>query len=313
MRIQADTQEKHIDELQRKIALLKERKTRFQESANIPESTFLPITPIRPPGAGDDWHTPGPARTLQFSDDLLLDEQVDLGDVSMVSMAPATVLSFPPSNPPEEDRIQDETIVADDDTVVLTKKVPVLPASPSPPPMPSFQVSKSPPPTPITPRTKLKINAEVERIVAKIWTLVPDLVKPGHGYGPTNNPPLAKETISYLQSVASLTPVPQSPTSSSTSTSQSSTSPAPPAPEQILTCYLLVSLFSCPSHFSMPLSELKALLAQKAGSDGSGPGGSLIGVLGGPQATNKILYNCVAKRLLAIDRSAGKQIVKFDV
>lgn len=63
----------------------------------------------------------------------------------------------------------------------------------------------------------------------------------------------------------------------------------------------------------MPLGKLKVLIAEKAGSDGPAPSGSLVGVLGGPQGTSRVLYGCVAKRLIKIDRGGGEQVVKFDV
>lgn len=107
----------------------------------------------------------------------------------------------------------------------------------------------------------------------------------------------------YLQSVAALTPVPQSPTYSSTNTSQLTTSPSSPSAQQILIAQLLVSLLSSP-HFAMPLNDLKTILAQKTGAEPN---------LNLPQGTTKVLYVCVAKRLVTIDRGGGKQIVKFDL
>jgi len=54
----------------------------------------------------------------------------------------------------------------------------------------------------------------------------------------------------------------------------------------------------------MPLNEAKSLLITKAG------GGTT--VMTG-QGTSRILYGCVAKRLIKIERGKGEQIVKFDV
>lgn len=111
----------------------------------------------------------------------------------------------------------------------------------------------------------------------------------------------------YLGSIAALTPVPQSPTY--TNSSVTSATPAQPSAQQILTAHLLVSLLSSPG-FSMPLAKVKSLLAEKSGIDGSN---GLVGVLGGPQNTNRVLYGCVAKRLVKIDRGGGEQTVKFDI
>ena len=55
----------------------------------------------------------------------------------------------------------------------------------------------------------------------------------------------------------------------------------------------------------MPLNEAKGLLVAKAGAGGTT-------VIAG-QGTSRILYGCVAKRLIKIERGKGEQIVKFDV
>jgi hypothetical protein len=50
----------------------------------------------------------------------------------------------------------------------------------------------------------------------------------------------------------------------------------------------------------MPLNKLKNALALKArGTDGT-------------QVATRTIYNCVAKRLLKIDRATREQTVKFD-
>ena len=52
----------------------------------------------------------------------------------------------------------------------------------------------------------------------------------------------------------------------------------------------------------MPLHKVKEALAEKAQ-----------GSLGVGRGTTSVLYGCVAKRLLRIDRGGGEQVVKFDV
>lgn len=106
----------------------------------------------------------------------------------------------------------------------------------------------------------------------------------------------------YLQSLSDMSPSPTSPSVSSVSLA-SVGAPATPTSQQILTAHLLISLLSSPPLFSLPLNKIKDLLANKASSGG--------GIR--ETGTTRILYGCVAKRLLKIDRSAGEQVVKFDV
>jgi hypothetical protein len=88
-------------------------------------------------------------------------------------------------------------------------------------------------------------------------------------------------------------------------TSQSSLSAAAkePTTQQILTAHLLLVLLSSPPHFSMQLNKVKEELVSKAG-------GSIAALSVG---TTRILYGCVAKRLVKIERGGGEQVVKFDV
>lgn len=54
----------------------------------------------------------------------------------------------------------------------------------------------------------------------------------------------------------------------------------------------------------MSLNKVKNNLAAKA-KEGSASGAG--------QSTTRVLYGCVAKRLVKIDRGGGEQIVKFDI
>jgi hypothetical protein len=63
-------------------------------------------------------------------------------------------------------------------------------------------------------------------------------------------------------------------------------------------------LLSATPHYALPLNQVKENLALKAKTSG-------ISMTG--QGTTRILYGCVAKRLVKIDRSGREQIVKFDV
>lgn len=97
------------------------------------------------------------------------------------------------------------------------------------------------------------------------------------------------------------TPIPTSP--SVTSESSLSAPAKEPTVQQILTAYLILVLLSSSPHFSMPLNKIKEELVSKAG-------GSAAALNVG---TTRILYGCVAKRLVKIERGGGEQIVKFDV
>lgn len=63
-------------------------------------------------------------------------------------------------------------------------------------------------------------------------------------------------------------------------------------------------LLSATPHYALPLNQVKENLSLKAKTNG-------VGVAG--QGTTRILYGCVAKRLVKIDRTGREQIVKFDI
>jgi hypothetical protein len=63
-------------------------------------------------------------------------------------------------------------------------------------------------------------------------------------------------------------------------------------------------LLSASPHYSMSLNKVKNNLAAKAKEGGASGAG---------QNTTRVLYGCVAKRLVKIDRGGGEQIVKFDI
>jgi len=76
-----------------------------------------------------------------------------------------------------------------------------------------------------------------------------------------------------------------------------------PTLQQILTAALLIGLLTTSVNHSLPLSKVKELLASRTASttNASQP------------YSSRIVYGCVAKRLLKIDRTGSEQIVKFDV
>lgn len=126
---------------------------------------------------------------------------------------------------------------------------------------------------------------------------------------PTNAPhtDLAKFTKNslHLQELCNLPPQLNSPGTLSVSTSSAAQTHSPSL-QQILTAYLLVSLLSAPPQYSMPLNKVKDSLAAKAKSAGIS-----VGTLG--QGTSRVLYGCVAKRLVKVERGGGEQTVKFDI
>ncbi|KAI0633628.1 hypothetical protein C8Q77DRAFT_1217966 [Trametes polyzona] len=88
-------EERQIEELQSQIQYLKERKEELARKKSRPPpkakrepKTPVPATPASPPDAREDtfWNTPGTAaRTLHFTGDSLLDEEMDINDVSAAS------------------------------------------------------------------------------------------------------------------------------------------------------------------------------------------------------------------------------------
>lgn len=151
---------------------------------------------------------------------------------------------------------------------------------------------------------------------AKIWVTLGDTIPPPN----CSTSPSVSESLyvkccsalvrlyllqfrSYLQQLASQTPQLDSPITSSASSVSIETSTAPTA-QQVLTANLLTMLLSSSPNYSLPLSQVKSNLNLKAKTSGMGVAG---------QGTTRVLYGCVAKRLVKIDRSGREQIVKFDI
>ncbi|KAG6854063.1 hypothetical protein C0991_011041 [Blastosporella zonata] len=338
-------EEKRVQSLQARLNALQEReKNAFAAKASAKAKTALPHphsklkAPPSPSSSQEDsfWNTPAAtARTLRFTDNImdaesLLHEQVDLGDISSASftspmptsrsmrvspqddslqISPNTLFPIDDDNETkEEDEEEYEAEAGEDEKTVVMKRP--NPEPQIPPALSDAQELTPETPasdTPGTKSSKVKINSEVERITTKIWTTMGDTIMPGHSFdtsqgGAGSKPPRAKETIAHLQSLSALSPSPSSPSVSSVS-SASAAVPAPPTSQQILTAHMLLALLTSPPQFSLPLNKMKDLLAAKASS-----GGGAVAT-----GTTRILYGCVAKRLVKIDRSGGEQIVKFDV
>ena len=70
---------------------------------------------------------------------------------------------------------------------------------------------------------------------------------------------------------------------------------------------MLLALLAAPPSFSLPLNEVKKALGVPVGT---GPRVSTVGV--GAVAT-RVIYGCVAKRLIKIERGGREQVVRFDL
>lgn len=57
----------------------------------------------------------------------------------------------------------------------------------------------------------------------------------------------------------------------------------------------------------MPLTQAKEIIAAR------GIGGPTMSAIGGGSIATRALYSCIAKKLFIIDRSAGKQIIHFNI
>lgn len=316
--------EKKLDALRKRKDLLvtQVKRTSRTTSTGKKNAPPRPITPVAPSHADEEeesfWATPGRA----FAAENLLHEQVDIGDLSVASMSspsmpsPSTRTRRRSTPQPLVEVSEDSQDVGEsrdqssvlEDAIDQSIQATATPASSSPEHL-AGNVPAAHVPEPETPGTKarLRVNTEVERIVAKIWATMGDVIMPGHPYrttGDGSKPPRAKQTIAHLQSISALVPTPSSPSQSSLLSVD--TAPSQPTPQQILTAHLLVTLLSCPPKFSMPLNKVKESLAAKAST-----GGSAVLVAG--QGTTRVLYGCVAKRLIKIDRGGGEQVIKFDV
>ena len=137
-----------------------------------------PKAPASPTSPQEDkfWGTKGePSRTLRFSENLL-DEEINIGDVSSTSFGTPlaqiprlkmlagaddeTITQFPP-------RDVLEALDDDDDGVVSSDKHPPETAQSPTPPLIAKAVTPPPPPTetPTARQRKVKVNIELDRIV----------------------------------------------------------------------------------------------------------------------------------------------------
>ncbi|KAF8894917.1 hypothetical protein CPB84DRAFT_1963307 [Gymnopilus junonius] len=343
-KVRVQEEERHIKDLQARLAELSKERDNLDKRSNpatsrqpkpehpAPQKNASQESPSSPSSPQEEkfWTTPGePSRVLRFSDNLL-DEEVSLGDISTGSFGSpppsklktvklfgdVTVLDEPIVIQHLEDQPAGNEVVEDAehedekralfgkgsssptmDKTISPKLSPVVPP-PSPPSVPNLgEVTETPKPGR---QRKIRVNIEVERIISKIISTVGDIVIPQSRTATSSLS--VSETIEHLELLAAQTPQPESPIASSSSISGEGN--ATPTFQQIQTAYLLVTLLSTSPHYSMPLNQVKENLTLKAESSG-------VPVAG--QGTTRVLFQCVAKRLLKIDRGGREQIVKFDI
>ncbi|KAF9451259.1 hypothetical protein P691DRAFT_724394 [Macrolepiota fuliginosa MF-IS2] len=333
---QLEEEERHIRNLRDKLSELTNKRTSLakvkKSHLDLGENksiTHRPLASSRPNTDEDEfWNTPAAStRTLKFSgESLLMDEHVDFGDISTISFSASPAISKTAPNiftdavvdlPVEDterrlfrasDLVSDEITSPKLPLKGLSKPVPATTADNSndhslDPKLAADAISSASQ-VPVSNRSKsggvedtlgITITREIEIIVTKIWTLMSDLVIVAAATKAIqlHDKPSTRDMIKYLESMQEVTPPDQ----------LSATNDDGPSLQQVLTATLLVGLLASPTNHSLPLSNVKELLATR--TDGAA----------NPSHSNssRIVYGCVAKRLLKIDRTGGEQIVRFDV
>ncbi|KAF9529305.1 hypothetical protein CPB83DRAFT_927460 [Crepidotus variabilis] len=333
IKAQVEQEERNIKDLQARISeLSKKPQTQEKPESDPPNRSKSPSSPQE----AQFWSAAGDAgRTLRFADNLL-DEEVDIQDFSMASfdspstgsahlgkskmfidadsfIAEPTITHItPPDALPEEDEDEPFTLLEeqkqpDAELSSVKSASPRSPPVPPPSSAPTMNGTPSlnpkltviePVDTPSARSRKVKVNREVERIVTKIWATISDIIPPPNS---TTSPSVA-ESILYLQQLALRSPQLDSPTASGASSAALDTN-TDPSLQQVLTAHLLTMLLQSPPQYSLPLNQVKDGLSMKAKTSGVNLAG---------QGTIRVLYGCVAKRLVKIDRGGREQNVKFD-
>ncbi|TFK75302.1 hypothetical protein BDN72DRAFT_509829 [Pluteus cervinus] len=311
-----ELEEQKIAALQERITSLNLRKNlaqHRQEQSRSPSpmngGTPPPVRPSHQEVDGPSSVIPA-AKTLRFTDNMLLDEDMDIGNTSVASFgSPLPRLkthsigmsyALPDSDFEQDsgDRDLGPSAHAPPEEVLETE----LDGLDDQPPNrePTSRTAKEE--TASTPSTRrIKVTTEVERIVMKIWQTPTDLLAPfNNDQTPPRSIPHVKEFITHLQSVSALPPPPNSPSAPSLS-SVASTLQSEPTFQQVLTAHLLLALLSSDS-YSLPMNDVKGLLTSKAIAAGAAASQSPI----------RVLFACVGKRILKIERGGGEQMVKFD-
>ncbi|KAF8524301.1 hypothetical protein BU17DRAFT_42929 [Hysterangium stoloniferum] len=322
-------EERRISELKSRVLQLRKRPKHTSSSSVSDTPSSATSTPTSQPLRSKANSKPSSLTNVRVDkSDSLLDEELDM--TGMDSMMSSIHQERPPLQKTRDPGVDDD---GGEPTIVISKlpresKPPASSpaATPLPPSRSHSQASTIDLQTPVQeskhglnrvdpPSTKTKIRRtritpEMERVSAKVWSVIPDLLVPGNNFGsPGNAPPKAKDTLTILQTIASQ-PIPDATSNASSPSTRSTLSsllgieigPTGGTPHQIMTALVLLTLFTAPNH-SMPLTDLKGLLASKNAA-ALGASASQVGT--------RALYGCVAKKLVKIDRGGGEQIVKFD-
>lgn len=173
--------------------LLKKAKPGSSKSKPSEKRKAEPQTPQTPDPQEDEfWNTPGAARTLHFTGELLTDEQLDLADLSGSLASPVPEMRRRPPGasralefkaaepnasvhePEQEDDATSESpeppdVVDEDKTVMLPRPTAVA-ASVSLQSSPDPQSTPAPVPAPTRP-SKTKVTTELEHIVVSSVTV----------------------------------------------------------------------------------------------------------------------------------------------
>lgn len=321
-----ESEERAIKNLRIKLSQLDRRKLDVLNKRKWPEELPPPhnACSVAPPVTQKEttfWKGPATVRTLHFTDNLTENQHSDVNSLENLSPrcanpsdpsvdeCPTSVemQDIPAFEPQPLDKEGDGGNRFDGGTVSVGS-IPKWTESPRPDlsldPVQQKKVSCEVDIQNMINDSKQIIDVEVEMFVARIWATVGDTIMPGHSYdihgsGVGRKPPQAKETISFLRALSSPSPSPSTVHPSLTEV---------PSSQQSLTAHLLLCLLQSSPRFAIPFNEVKNLLTLKAGEVSDGKG-----VVDAGQNTTRILYGCVAKRLIKIERGKGEQIVKFDV
>ncbi|KAH8995722.1 hypothetical protein EDB92DRAFT_1794419 [Lactarius akahatsu] len=332
-------EEKKLRDVQARLELLQKRKLALQSRQHVASDPVKDNPPMPPNSALSNpqedtfWTTPGDRSAMYFKGERLIDEDVDLSNVTSSFSTPAVPFKpsvarvvpsdaavieeeqSPTEGPEDSSALEntfDHTTAAHDNNTENVERAddrPLLQMT-SEPSIPVMDLGQSDISSTDdrTPRAhsakKIRVTGDVERIVSKIWATVGDLIMPGNPFSASGTsgtrPPRAKETIAHLHTLASQDPLPASPTASSLSSTVAPSTQSPTS-QQVLTAHLLIALLEATPHFALPLAKVKELLSARES----------VGTM--PRASNRVLYGCVAKRLIRIDRGKGEQTVRFDV
>ncbi|KAG1851109.1 hypothetical protein F4604DRAFT_1592568 [Suillus subluteus] len=353
----AADEERHIQDLQARLTELRKQKDDILRTSNpAPKSRPAPRlarapSPLTVPEAQEEmfWNTPAASvRTLRFTEKLM-DEEMDINDVSVMSFMspvprPRSVLSSlglpvdddslgngehdigqgdsvmpDPLDKPEEELLGSELEVDDRDgeqTVVLKKLPSSLPPNPTPP------EGTTPPETPLPANSELQTPAvgppesakktKVRMNVEIEKIVVSILVKIWSTVGEIIMP---GHPFDPTGSISGGSKPPRAKETIAHLESLSSQTPSPTSPTTSSFSSLAPSMIT-----GQPTSQqiatcqlLLTLLKQPGFSMSLNKLKEALAEGGGSAGGTRTIYACVAKKLIKIERGGGEQVVKFDV